>query len=145
MSPFDWWVLIVGLVAGGTIVALLSADLSRHDADLAADEREAEATFIAAHLGSEGRPLDRDSVGRVLQVHREYLRLPTPDAIVGGGPPDLGKPPAAGEVSATGEAPAAGEPAAPAEASAGDRHPDGEPHEVGHGGGGGADRHLATP
>ncbi len=114
MSPFDWWVLIVGLVAGGTIVALLSADLSRHDEDLAADEREAEATFIAAHLGSQGGQVDRDSVGRVLQAHREYLRLPTPDAIVGGEPTDAGEPMATGGPPATSEAPDAGE------ASAGD-------------------------
>lgn len=113
MAEFQWWVLIAGLVAGGTVVGLLTARFSRTDADLEPDEREAEATFIAHHLSAGGESIDRGTVARVLEAHREYLGLPAPVAIV------------------------------PADGSAADRHPDEEADDVGHAGRGAADRDLA--
>jgi hypothetical protein len=112
MSEFQWWVLIVGLVVGGTVVGLVTRSFTRHDADLEADEREAEATFLASHLTAGGGAVDRATVARVLEAHREYLELPAPDAIVS------------------------------AEGSARDRHPDDEADGIGHGGRGATDRDL---
>ncbi|HYL41309.1 MAG TPA: hypothetical protein VET90_08380 [Candidatus Binatus sp.] len=114
MAEFQWWVLIVGLVVGGSVVGFLTASFSRHDVDLESDERAAEATFIASHLASTGLAVDPPTVDRILEAHRQYLALPAPLAIV------------------------------PADGSAGDRHPDDEADEVGHGGGGGADRDLPS-
>lgn len=124
MSGFQWWLLIVGLVVGGAVVAVLTMNAARGDADLAADEREAEATFIAAHLADRGVGIDRATVARVLEAHREYLALPAPDAIV----------PAE---SIPGDGWVLGEASSPA-----GRHPDGEPDDVGDRGGSGTDRDL---
>ncbi len=99
MNEFEWWSLIVGLVVGGTVVGLLTTTFARRDDDLEADEREAEATFIASHLTGGGTPVDRELVVRVLDAHREYLGLPAPIAIV----------PAEGEPGEDG--PAEGQPA----------------------------------
>src|SRR5512135_1887579 len=82
MAEFQWWVLILGLVAGGTVVGLLTTSFSRTDDDLEADERAAESTFIANHLAAGGEPVDPALVARVLEIHREYLGLPAPTAIV---------------------------------------------------------------
>jgi hypothetical protein len=122
MAEFQWWLLIVGLVAGGTIVALLMMDASRRDEDVPSDEAAAEATFIAARLAGTDRPIEAPAVARVLAAHREYLRLPPPDALV--------------EID-----PAEGTPTPPAW-SARDRHPDEEPDDVGHGGRASPDRDL---
>lgn len=82
MNEFEWWTLIVGLVVGGTVVGLLTTMFARRDEDLEADEREAEAIFIANHLAAGGVPVDPELVARVLDAHREYLNLPAPIAIV---------------------------------------------------------------
>ncbi|HJW23087.1 MAG TPA: hypothetical protein VJ506_11720 [Candidatus Limnocylindrales bacterium] len=118
MNEFQWWVLIVGLVAGGTIVGLLTANFGRRDADLEVDEQEAEATFIASHLSAGGRAVDRATVADVLEAHREYLGLPAPDAIL---PVDV--PAGAG--------------------SAGDGYADDESDDVGHAGRRPTDRDLS--
>jgi hypothetical protein len=120
MSGFQWWVLIVGLALGGGGVWLLTTSFARRDLDLEPDEREAEATFIAGHLASGGHPIDRETVARVLEAHREYLGLPAPIAIVA---PDG----------------SAGEPLS------GDRDPDDEADDIGHGRSRPADRDLAEP
>jgi hypothetical protein len=119
MAEFQWWLLIVGLVVGGAIVALLTMDTSRGDEDLPEDERAAEATFIATQLAGEGRAVDDETVAAVLRAHRAYLRLPAPDAIV---PVDA--------LMAGGAR------------STGDGHPDDEANDVGHRRGADADRDL---
>jgi hypothetical protein len=81
MAEFQWWLLIVGIVAGAGLVAVVFMDGARRDVDIAEDERRAEATWIASWLTAEGRPLDRDDAEAVLRAHREYLRLPPPDRL----------------------------------------------------------------
>ncbi|MEO5704982.1 MAG: hypothetical protein ABIR64_08355 [Candidatus Limnocylindrales bacterium] len=83
MAEFQWWLLLVGLVAGGGLVAIVSADGRRHEEDLADLERRAEATWIAARLSAGDRDLDTRMVESVLRIHREYLTLPPPDRIEG--------------------------------------------------------------
>ena len=48
LAGFDWWLLILGLVAGGGLAWLLLADFRRQEDDLVADELAAEASALAA-------------------------------------------------------------------------------------------------
>src|SRR5437899_1422388 len=81
VAEFQWWLLIVGIVAGGGLVAVVFMEGSRHDWDVAEDERRAEATWISEWLASEGRTVSHDDADAVLGAHREYLALPPPDRI----------------------------------------------------------------
>jgi hypothetical protein len=81
VGEYVWWFLIVGLVVGGALVAAISIDWSRRDEDIQGDEREAEATVLAAQLAADGRPLHRVAVAAVLAAHRDYRRLPPPDRL----------------------------------------------------------------
>jgi hypothetical protein len=81
MAEFQWWLLIVGLVAGGGLVAIVFMESTRNDWDVAEDERRAEATWISQWLASEGRTIDGDDAEAVLRAHREYLELPPPDRL----------------------------------------------------------------
>ena len=81
MAEFQWWLLIVGIVAGGALVAVVFLDGSRRDADIPDDERRAESTWIAEWLEGEGRTIEPEDVEAVLRIHREYLSLPPPDRL----------------------------------------------------------------
>jgi hypothetical protein len=81
VAEFQWWLLLVGIVAGGGLVAIVSMDSARREADLLDDERRAEATWIAAWLAAEGRPVSPPDAEAVLRAHREYLDLPPPDRL----------------------------------------------------------------
>jgi hypothetical protein len=82
MAEFQWWLLLVGLVAGGGLVAVVSMDARRREEDLAELERQAEATWIADQLGRQERDApDAYTVETVLRAHREYLLLPPPDRL----------------------------------------------------------------
>ena len=76
ISPFEWWLLIVGLAAGAGLAWLVLADLSRREEDLDDRERADEAGWIAATLEAQGRGLDPEAVQDVLALHRWYLREP---------------------------------------------------------------------
>ncbi|HEY2887895.1 MAG TPA: hypothetical protein VGJ17_04720, partial [Candidatus Limnocylindrales bacterium] len=136
MADYVWWFLIVGVVVGGVLVAAISMDNSRREEDIAGEEREAEATLLAAQLSADGLIVDREIVAEVLDAHREYRRLPPPDGFEPVAEPDpepAAKPdrePAAEPDSD--ELALAGLVRARAE-SAADRHPDGKPDEVGDG------------
>jgi hypothetical protein len=82
MAEFQWWLLIVGIVAGAGLVAVVFMDGARREVDVAEDERNAEATWISSWLGTEGRTVDRDDAEAVLRAHREYLALRPPDRLV---------------------------------------------------------------
>lgn len=85
MAEFQWWLLLVGLVAGGGLVAVVSMDARRREEDLGDLERRAEASWIAERLGARDRTLDAATVEAVLRVHREYLGVPPPDRFVADG------------------------------------------------------------
>lgn len=87
MAEFQWWLLLVGLVAGGGLVAVVMVDGARREEDLDDGERPAEATWIAARLRASGRRADADTVESVLALHAEYLAAPPPDEIVEDEPP----------------------------------------------------------
>ena len=82
MAEFQWWLLLVGIVAGGGLVAVVSMDGRRREEDLADLERRAEASWIAERLTSLDPALDARTVESVLRIHRDYLSLPPPDRIV---------------------------------------------------------------
>ena len=81
MAEFQWWLLLVGLVAGGGLVAVVFIDGNRREQDLETRELPAEAELIAARLASSGRRLEVEDVEAVLRKHREYKGLPPPDEL----------------------------------------------------------------
>jgi len=126
VAEFQWWLLLVGLVAGGGLVAVVFLDSSRRDADLADDERLAEANWISIWLRGRGRTVSREDVEEVLTAHRDYLELPPPDRLI----------PASAAYPGPAVPPPAPVPSAHADA-------DGQSDEVGHDGSGGSDEDLA--
>jgi len=126
VAEFQWWLLLVGLVAGGGLVAVVFLDSSRRDADLADDERLAEANWISIWLRGRGRTVSREDVEEVLTAHRDYLELPPPDRLI----------PAAAAYPGPAVPP-------PAPVSSAHADADGQSDEVGHDGSGGSDEDLA--
>lgn len=86
-AEFNWWLLIVGLVAGGALTWLVIADLNRRDVEISDEEVAAEAGWVARSLDEPA--LDAALAGRVLRAHRRYLGFPPPDLLVE--PKDLTK------------------------------------------------------
>ena len=82
MAEFQWWLLLVGLVAGGGLVAVVTMDGRRREDDLADVEREAEANWIAERVHGLDRDIDARTVASILRIHREYLGLPPPDQLL---------------------------------------------------------------
>jgi hypothetical protein len=78
-AEFNWWLLIVGLVAGAALVWLVLADSARRDADIEDEEIPMEAAWIAATLRDDGEAIDPQTADRVLRLHRAYLAGPPPD------------------------------------------------------------------
>jgi hypothetical protein len=82
MAEFQWWLLLVGLVAGGGLVAVVSMDGKRREQDISELERRAETGWISERLAGTGQWIDAPTVDAVLRLHREYLGLPPPDALI---------------------------------------------------------------
>lgn len=81
MAEFQWWLLLVGLVAGGGVVAVVFLDGARREQDLEEAELPAEAGWITERLAARGRTLETRDVEAVLREHREYRLLPPPDRL----------------------------------------------------------------
>jgi len=79
-ADFNWWLLIVGLVAGGTLTWLILSESRRRDDEIGEVEVAAEAGWIARNL--DDPLLDADRAERVLRAHRRYLGFPPPDTLV---------------------------------------------------------------
>ena len=91
MAEFQWWLLLVGLVAGGGLVAVVSMDGRRREQDLLELEQRAEANWIVDRMADTAQWVDRETVDAVLRLHRDYLGMPPPDALLVeelGGHPD---------------------------------------------------------
>ena len=95
-AEFDWWLLIVGLVAGAGLVWLILAEWPRRDEELEDAEIGLEAGWIAAQLRATGRALEPETAEAVLRQHRAYLRLPPPDELPVGPAPGPSTPQAPG-------------------------------------------------
>jgi hypothetical protein len=133
MAEFQWWLLIVGLLAGGGLVAVVTMDGRRREEDVAGLERRAETTWIADRLSGRARDVDPGTVDSVLRLHREYLALPPPDRLIVAGE-DQG-------MDVEGER--AARPLDDRFADASDVDPDQVADEVGDDGRGGPDQDLA--
>lgn len=82
MAEFQWWLLLLGLVAGGGIVAVVYLDGARRDQDIEERELPAEASWISDRLAARGQPVHPATVERVLLEHRAYRLAPPPDELV---------------------------------------------------------------
>lgn len=82
-AEFNWWLLIVGVVAGGALTWLVLADFARRDREISDEEVAAEAAWIARTLDTP--LLDVDLTEEVLRAHRRYLGFPPPDVLVAPG------------------------------------------------------------
>jgi hypothetical protein len=80
-AEFNWWLLIVGLVAGAGLVWFVLMDARRREVDIEADERRREAAWLSATLADEGWDVPDEAALRVLELHRTYLEAPPPDAV----------------------------------------------------------------
>src|SRR4029077_15513930 len=79
-AEFNWWLLIVGVVAGAARTWLVVADSTRREREVGERELPAEAAWIARSVA---RPaVDADTAERVLRAHRRYLGFPPPDVLV---------------------------------------------------------------
>jgi hypothetical protein len=78
-GEFNWWLLILGGVAGVALTWVVLADSRRHDDELDEEELTAEAGWIARTLP---RDVERDTVEEVLRAHRRYLGFAPPDTFV---------------------------------------------------------------
>ena len=79
VAEFNWWLLIVGVVAGGVLTWLVLADTTRREREIGDEELLAEAAWITKAIG--GR-VAADAAEDVLRAHRRYLSFPPPDVLV---------------------------------------------------------------
>jgi hypothetical protein len=84
VAEFNWWLLIVGVVAGGVLTWLVLADTTRREREIGDEELLAEAAWITKAVA--GR-VDARAAEDVLRAHRRYLGFPPPDVLVA--PEDL--------------------------------------------------------
>jgi hypothetical protein len=80
MGDFNWWLLIIGVVAGGLLTWLVLAESTRREREIGDTELPAEAAWIARTLGS--TVVDAAVAEDVLRAHRRYLGFPPPDVLV---------------------------------------------------------------
>ncbi len=78
-GDFNWWLLVVGAVAGVALTWLVLADTQRREEEITEEELAAEAGWIARALPGGPR---RDDIERVLRAHRRYLGFAPPDTLV---------------------------------------------------------------
>jgi hypothetical protein len=77
-AEFNWWLLVIGVVAGAGLAWLVLGDWSRSEADLDAREREVEAVWIADAMRDHGQTADPLLVDGILKLHRDYLAIASP-------------------------------------------------------------------
>ena len=85
MGDFNWWLLIIGVVAGGLLTWLVLAESKREEGEIGETELPAEAAWIARTLATPA--VDAAIAEDVLRAHRRYLGFPPPDVLVA--PEDL--------------------------------------------------------
>ena len=56
VAEFNWWLLIVGVVAGGVLTWLVLADTTRREREIGDEELLAEAAWITKAVGGRVAP-----------------------------------------------------------------------------------------
>ena len=79
-AEFNWWLLIVGVVAGAALTWLVVADSTRREREVGERELPAEAAWIARSVDQPG--VDAEAAEAILRAHRRYLGFPPPDVLV---------------------------------------------------------------
>ena len=80
-AEFNWWLLIVGVVAGAALdVAVVWPTSTRREREVGERELPAEAGWIARSVGHPG--VDAEAAEAILRAHRRYLGFPPPDMLV---------------------------------------------------------------
>ena len=79
-AEFNWWLLIVGVVAGAALTWLVVSETTRREREVGERELPAEAAWIARSVGQPG--IDAQAAEDVLRAHRRYLGFPPPDVLV---------------------------------------------------------------
>lgn len=77
-AEFNWWLLIVGVVAGAGLCWLVVADSRRRDEEISEAETTAEAAWIAEILHASPTPAGEETALAVLRLHRSYLAASLP-------------------------------------------------------------------
>jgi len=73
-GPFYVFFGILGLMAGALIVWFVLADHPFESAEIPGGPvDEAEASLLAKMMSDEGRPMDEESIVRLLRLHGEYV------------------------------------------------------------------------
>ncbi len=75
-EPYIFWALIVGFVIGGAVAWFAIGRLPRSTDDVSAEERMAEAAWIASALAERGRNAPEALIEEVLELHGRYLAGP---------------------------------------------------------------------
>lgn len=73
---YAWWLVLVGLGVGVVLTWLSVVRLPRNEWDVGSDEREQEASLIAATIEARGGICPAPLALEVLDLHQEYLVSP---------------------------------------------------------------------
>lgn len=73
---YAWWLVLVGVGVGLTLMWLTLARLPRDDADVSDDERFEEAVWIAATIEGRGGICPPELAAEVLDLHEAWLTAP---------------------------------------------------------------------
>ncbi len=68
-----WWLVVLGIAIGATVVWLTAVRLPRKDDDVTPAERAAEARWIGATIERDGGVAPVELVEEVLELHSAYL------------------------------------------------------------------------
>jgi hypothetical protein len=71
-AEFNWWLLVVGVVAGAGLVSLVAGNWGR-GSDASAADLDDEAAWITGALGDQGTTLAPDTIAAILRLHGTWL------------------------------------------------------------------------
>jgi len=70
---YAWWLFLVGLAVGLSLMWLALARSPRAEDDIDPDERHHEADWISASIESRGGICPQPLAAEILELHHEYL------------------------------------------------------------------------